>query len=41
MRTLGFPHDFRIAGVNEQNRLVTISEDGRTVEQRNMHNNAR
>ncbi len=36
MRTLGFPHDFRIAGVNEQNRLVTVSEDGRTVEQRNM-----
>lgn len=36
MRNLGFPSDFRIAGVNEQNRLVTISEDGRTVEQRNM-----
>ncbi len=36
MRTLGFPSDFRIAGVNEQNRLVTISEDGRNVEQRNM-----
>ncbi|CAN5262918.1 hypothetical protein BH10CYA1_BH10CYA1_36000 [soil metagenome] len=36
MRTLGFPTDFRIAGVNEQNRLVTISEDGRNVEQRNM-----
>lgn len=36
MRTLGFPHDFRIAGVNEQNRLVTISEDGRTIEQRNL-----
>lgn len=36
MRTLGFPSDFRIAGVNERNRLVTISEDGRSVEQRNM-----
>lgn len=36
MKSLGFPSDFRIAGVNAQNRMVTISEDGSKVEQRDM-----
>jgi hypothetical protein len=37
MRALGFPSDFRIAGVNDGGQLVTVSADGRTVEQRNTH----
>lgn len=41
MRDLGFPSDFRIAGVNAQGRMVTVSEDGRTVEQRDMRNMGR
>jgi hypothetical protein len=36
MKALGFPDDFKILGVNEKGRLVTTSEDGRKLQERDL-----
>ncbi len=36
MKALGFPDDFKILGVNEKGRLMTTSEDGRKLQERDL-----
>ncbi len=36
MKALGFPEDFKILGVNEKGRLMTTSEDGKKLQERDL-----
>lgn len=36
MRSLGFPEDFQILGVNEKGRLLTSSQDGKRLQERDI-----
>jgi len=36
MRSLGFPEDFQILGVNEKGRLLTTSQDGKRLQERDL-----